>query len=179
MEIQLQNKLESNIAGLLNNEGKTFTIPKKSFLRFFSSKKERTFALRYSVLGVLDLLTGQYLKLQFDREKLKSNPISESNTVVSVNNDRVAKIVAIAWLNDLCYLPILPIVFGFTNWPLIWIVSRYFKMRLNSSKLFEIMIMVREMMNTEDFINSIVLMTGIQRTTEPKAGTIEEKAMEA
>lgn len=178
MEIDLQKQLESKVASLLTNEGKSFSVPSRSILRYLSKKKERTFTLSHSCLGTLDLLTYQYLKIDFDRDKLKANPIAESNVVVSANNKRMAKIVAIAWLNGLCYLPILPIVFHFTNWPLIWIFSRYFHSRLTSSRLFDITIAIREQMNTEDFINSIVLMTGIQRTTEPKADPIEEKTRE-
>jgi len=173
-EIQ-QKELEQSIINMLLDRGMEFNLPKRSILRHFSKNKERTFTLQESYLGTLDLLTDQYLKIDIVEKSLQDNVFLESDRVVKVNHKRTARIVAIAWLNRYCYVPVIPFVWGFYNYPLIWLVSKYFHTRLKPSKLLKITTIIRQLMNTADFILSIRLMVAIQRTSQPKASLVEEK----
>ncbi|WP_448104740.1 hypothetical protein [Pedobacter panaciterrae] len=173
-EIQ-QKELEQNIINILLDRGMEFNVPKRSILRHFSKKKERTFVLHESFLGTLDLLTDQYLKLEINEKALQENVFLESDRIIKMNNKRAARIVAIAWLNKFCYVPVIPLVWGFHNYALIWLASNYFQLRLKPSKLLKITTIIRQLMNSADFTLSIRLMMAIQRTSQPKADLVEEK----
>ena len=143
MTEQQKLELEQKEAANLINKGVTFKIGKKDYL------------MKELKGGTLDLISEIAVNIQIDEEALKENPIGESKQISKKASMACAKILAYAVLND--------------KWKI-----RFFSRRLASkilwqykpSQLLKAAILIAEMSNYADFINSIRLIAGV-RTAKP------------
>jgi hypothetical protein len=156
-------KAEQSELDLLLEKGMVFKVPKRSILRYFSKEKERLFTIKHLYAGTLDRLSNEAIKIDYNLESIKAQPILEGKRLAARHTRTVARIVAIAVLNGRWKIKL------FTR-PLL----RYFCWRLTSKKLKELASIIVMMGNYEDFISSIILMSAT-RTTVPKVDVIEKK----
>lgn len=161
----------------LIHKGLAFTVEKKGLSKILSRKKEKEFILQEFTLGVLDLLSAEFIQLQIDDEKLNENPIAFTNELINSHSKRMARIIAIAVLGTSCVVWENPLKWAY-NHVLILKYTRYFYKRIKPSKMIQIVQIIRELMNLGDFISSIRLMSGVARTTLPKADLIEQSEKE-
>lgn len=130
---------------LMIDRGVEFTIEKRSIFKFIG-KKERKFKIYQPYLGTLDLLSAEFIQIDFDEERLKADGLSESKLLASRSCKILANILAIAVLNSKVK------VFFFKR-----ILANYFLWRVTPKKMLELSMVINYMMNLEGFINSIRL----------------------
>ena len=146
--------LEREELDLMVDKGVKFTVKKRSILRLIGSP-EREFTIYQPYLGTLDLLSHEFLKIEFDEEKLRTDGLSESKRLASKAAKVLADILAIAVLSDKWKIKLFK--------PFL---SQYFLWRVTPSKMLELSMIINIMMNLEGFINSIRL-NAIHRTANP------------
>ncbi|WP_262246956.1 hypothetical protein [Parapedobacter soli] len=163
---------QRNIDSLIG-KGMDFEVETRGLERWI--RKKRVFTITEPYTGTLDLLADEFIKMEIDTDALDANPIQESNRIVHRSARRMARIVAITVLNGRCWVEVTPYR-GFVNRPLINRYTNYFLRRVKPSKLNQLALIIRQLMNAGDFINSIRWISGaMPRTTNPKAGLVEEK----
>lgn len=112
--------------------------------------------IREPYLGTLDRLVDVFIKMDGIQMPSGDSVIPESNKIIKKHQKYVHKAVAIAILNG-------PLKIFFLTRLLTW----YLRWKIKPSMLFDITRIIRQIMNASDFISSIRLMSGIQRTTQP------------
>lgn len=148
-------RAERNELDILIDRGMYFTVPMRSLLKYFSKTKERTLIIRAPFVHTQDRLSREFIDMDFSEEALQANPLGESKRLVAKNALRFARIVAIAILNRRWKINLLG--------PLL---AHYLADRITSAKLLQIVLIINQISNTGDFINSIRL-TFASRTTIP------------
>lgn len=151
----------AELDGLIEN-GLKFTVPRRSIWRRIG-KPERTFVIRQPYLGTLDRLSVEFLQMGFDEDMLKADTMNEARRLTAENANRCARIVAIAVLNS--------------QWKIKWLtglLARYFRWRITPQKLLNLTVIINQVSNVGDFINSIRFLSATPRTTAPSR--IEKKA---
>ena len=146
--------LEREELDLMVDKGVNFTVKKRSILRFIG-RPERGFTIYQPYLGTLDLLSREFLKIEFDEEKLQTDGLSESKRLGSKAAKVLADILAIAVLSDKWKIRLFKKA-----------LSSYFLWRVTPSKMLELSMIINIMMNLEGFINSIRL-NAIHKTANP------------
>lgn len=137
---------------------KGFIVKTKSIsvLRFF--KKTRNWKVKRVPLGLMDLQSELFLKLQADEEKVYSESIIERNneTVNSVSrNAKIsAEIIAISVLGTKLKISL------FRKW-----LTNYFFWRVNSKDLYNFTISLYKMNDYQNFMTSIILLKA-KRTSQ-------------
>lgn len=122
-------------------------------VKFKLGKKE--YILKEFYAGTLDRLSAIFIEMQIDEDLLKENPIGESVRITNKSAKLCAKALAIAILNN--------------RWKLMFLVpfmTRKILWSLTPSKLAHVSVLIMQMSNYGDFMNSIRLIAGI-RTTKP------------
>lgn len=168
---ELLEKEQEQINSLLD-KGVDFTIPTKGFLERLRYGKERTFSIHELCYGALDLISAELIHIQLDEDSLEKNPIAESNKIIQEAAKIECKIIAIAILNKNCAIQ----VGGHytINYKRINRLAKYLLWRMQPSMRYKLSLIIRQLMNAGDFINSIRLTSGtIKRTTEPPASLVE------
>jgi len=145
---------EKSELDVMIDKGVEFKIPKRSIFRFLG-KKERTFTINQPYLGTLDLLSAEFIKIDFDEERLKNDGLSESKLLASRSCKVLANILAISVLNSKIKIRLFK-----------WILSNYFLWRVTPKKMLDLSLVINYMMNLEGFINSIRL-NAVNRTASP------------
>jgi hypothetical protein len=140
---------------LLNNNGMFFSVNKR-FTGWLSKKKTREFTIKSFPLGVMDRLSGEYIRLDLDEELININPLYEAKVLTKKNALRCARIVAIAVLSN-------SPLYAF----LVTFLTGYFYMRVTPKQLFQLTGIINGMANYKDFINSIRYLR-TQTTTKPQ-----------
>ncbi|GAB3959019.1 hypothetical protein GCM10028805_54330 [Spirosoma harenae] len=139
----------------LIQNGLTFSIPKKSLLRFFG-KPERTFTIKQPFLGTLEKICNVGCEMVYSDEDLDANPLLESKRLTRESAKKCARVIAIAilngWVNIFLFAPLL---------------SRYLLWRLSPSDLIYLTMMVSQISNFGDFISAVRLLSAAYRTTQP------------
>lgn len=153
-------------ADLLLDKGVKFDVEKKSFLRHFSKKKNRTFTIKQPYLGTLDHLSALFLEMKINEMDIEADPNGESKRLVNRSSKSCARVVAVAVLNSKWGIRL------FTN-----IYAAYFMWRVTPKKMWQLAVITNQMCNLGDFTNSIRLMSGA-RTMKPKVESLVEKANE-
>jgi len=159
-------KAELNESQNLIERGVEFTTPKKSILKYFSKQKERKFVIRQPYIGALDLMCYEFLQTEIDEQLLQGDPLSEAKKLTAKSAKRLAAIVAIAVLDSWWKIKLFK-----------GILTTYFLWRITPKKLLDIALIINQMCNFADFINSTRLMS-VTRTTIPTPTTpnqVEEK----
>lgn len=166
--------------GSLVDRGIEFSIPAKGFWERLIYGKERKFEITQLCFGALDLITEEMLFIKIDEEKVKEFPLQEADRLVREHADRIARVIAIAILNDACvrttgYRKGNP-TYSRVDRAKINSLAGFFRWRLSSKQSLEIAFIIRQLMNTGDFMSSIRLISGsIRRTTQPIADLVEDK----
>lgn len=178
MDTTIEKEL-TQIDSLLER-GIEFQVPTKSFAERLIYGKNRKFEIAQLCFGALDLVTNELLHINIDDEAVKNSPLEEADRLASENAYRLSRIVAIAVLNDKLVTAKGfnggNIVFTKPNLKKIDRLAKYFMWRLNSQTMLQITLIVRQLMNSADFMNSIRLIKGtIRRTTQPAADLVEEE----
>ena len=155
---------EKNEIDILIDRGVSFKTPKRSLLRYLSKKKEREFRIKQPYAGTLDILSGIFLKMEFDEEALSADPLGESKRLAAKSAKLCAKVVAIAVLNDKTMIRLF-----------FRIMTRYFLWRITPSTMLQLALIINQMCNFRDFTSSIRLMSGT-RTTKPNPIEQNKKA---
>lgn len=147
---------ERSQQAVLLEKGLTFTTPIRSLLRYVSKNGQRTWLLKQPYLGTLDYLSAEYIDMDLSEARIKEEALPEARRLVHHNARRMARIVAIAWLNDRWGIKLLT-----------GVVSTYLRWRLTPQTLYQLALIIQELSNHMDFINSIRLMAVATRTTTP------------
>lgn len=163
----------------LVDRGVKFAVPTKGWLERRIYGENRKFEVSQLCFGALDLITEEMLEIKIDEEKVKEYPMQESDRLVREHADRVARVIAIAVLNADCVKHT-----GFKNGnptysrpnrKRINSLANYFRWRMTAQQSLEVAFIIRQLMNTGDFMSSIRLISGsIKRTTQPIADLVEE-----
>lgn len=135
--------LEANEAASLVEKGVKFTVGKSEY------------EIKEFYAGTLDILANIFIEMQFDEEKLSENPIAESKYITKKSAKLCAKALAIAVLNN--------------RWKIKWLtpfLAKKFLWTITPTRLMKASIIIAQMSNFGDFINSIRLIAG-SRTTKP------------
>lgn len=151
----------AELDGLIE-KGLSFTVPRRSIWRRFG-KPERTFVIQQPYLGTLDRLSVEFLKMGFDQTALEADPMNEARRLTAENANRCARIVAIAVLNS--------------RWKIKWLtglLAYYLRWRITPQKMLNLTMLINQISNVADFINSIRFLSATPRTTAPNR--IEKKA---
>jgi hypothetical protein len=146
--------LEREELDLMIDKGVEFTVKKRSILQFIGSP-ERKFIIRQPYLGTLDLLSREFLQIEFDEQKLQADGLSESKKLASKASKVLANILAISVLSS-----------SWKIWLFLPLLSKYFLWRVTPSKMLELSLIINYMMNLEGFINSIRL-NAVNKTASP------------
>ncbi|MVM35259.1 hypothetical protein GO755_34880 [Spirosoma sp. HMF4905] len=144
----------------LIEKGAFFTTPKQSLLRFWGSE-ERRFTIKPFFLGTIDRLGAEFFDMGFSEAAIDADPFGESKRLASQNAKRCARVVAIAILNR--------------KWPIKFLtpfLANYLLWRVTPNKLWQLTLIINQMMNLGDFTNSIRYLQ-VTRTTAP--ALVEEK----
>lgn len=151
----MASKAEEKAIDAMLDRGVKISIPERSLFAYFG-KKERSFTIRQSYLGTLLEISRVALKLDYDEKAISEAAFTESKQLAKRHSKNMALIAAIAILNSR---------WGIRLWkrPL----ANYLFWRLTPQKLVQLSIVVMQMNNISDFINSIRLMSGV-RLTAPK-----------
>jgi hypothetical protein len=149
------HKAEQHEADVLINRGIQFTVPKRSILRHFSRKKQRTFTIQQPYLGTLDVLSRVFLSIGFDETMLAENALAGAKRITAESARKCALAVAISVLNSKWKIRL------FAR-----LMAGYFLWRIQPSKLVQLAIYINQINNLGDFISSIRLMSAT-RTTAP------------
>lgn len=147
-----QNKLEQQEAASLVDKGVSFKIGKRAYV------------MKELCGGTLDLISEVSLHIQLDDDKLKENPIGESKEIGKKATKKLALILAYAILNN--------------KWKIRFFapfLARKILWKFTPSQLLKAAVVLTEMCNYADFINSIRLIAGV-RTTKPNLIEEEPKA---
>lgn len=170
-------EVEQRAIDVLIDKGVKFDVPRQGIFRLFYRNKNREFTIHEPYTGTMDLLADCFIKLELDEDALKENPTSEANHIIKKSTRLTARIVAIAVLNRRCYTMtnLSTGAKGFYNHSLIESYANYFFWHLKPSKLAQLAIIIKYINNAGDFISSIRSMSGIIRTTQPKADLVEVK----
>jgi hypothetical protein len=148
-------QLEESELDTLIEQGVTFTIPKRSLLRYLG-KPERTFLLRQPYLRTLDRLSKEWIKIDVSLDKLREDFVAEGKQMALQHAIRYSRIIAISYLNSEWKIRL----FG-------WLVAYYFSCRITPQKLLSLTLLINETSNLVDFINSTRLMSANRATTTP------------
>lgn len=119
------------------------------------------FKISQSYLGTLLHISREYLKISIDEEQIENEAYRGSFMLVPENARRVAKIVALAVLNNRIKIALFA-----------GILSKYLLWKLTPEKLFGVMGMILVLNNTASFTNSIRLIHTF-RIMQPKDELIE------
>lgn len=152
----MANATEQKAVDTMLHRGVEVSIPKRSLLRYIG-KSERTFIIRQSYLGTLYEISRIALKLEYDEKLIAESAFTESKQLAIRHCKNMALICAIAILNSIWSIRLFSGIF-----------SRYLLWRITPEKLAKLSIVVMQMNNISDFINSIRLMSGV-RLTAPKS----------
>lgn len=157
-------KAEKNELNVLIDKGFKFNIPKFWPLSL-SKNKEFTFVIKEPYLGTLDHLSGVSIDLQFNEDDIKEDPWGESKRLAKDHVFKLAKVIAIAYLNNAILIRL------FSN-----LLAFFFKWTVKPSKLYAYATYMNVISNFGDFTNSIRLISA-SRTTLPtkKANRVEQK----
>lgn len=142
----------------LLDKGLEFEVPRTLF---GFNRKPRKFTIRQPYLGTMDELSEILLTMDMDEETLKANPMEEGRKLAYKNARKMARVVAIAVLNNRIGIKL------FSG-----ILASYFAWKVTPSKLFQLAMIINTITNVADFTNSIRLLS-LVRTTAPKAPRIE------
>ncbi len=123
------------------------------------------YRFREPYLETLDYLAKVCLKMEFDEEKIHSNPTVELNRLKGRNLKLLAQWVAIFYLERAWRIRL----FG-------WFYTRLFLKKIKPTKMLEIASELRILENDPAFINSTRLIAQMPRTSEPKAELVEKEA---
>lgn len=146
---------EQKAVDTMLQRGIKVSIPKRSILRYVG-KKDRTFTIRQSYLGTLYEISRVALRLDYDEKRIAKNAFGESKALAKKHARDMALICAIAILNSKWRIRLL-------SWPL----SLYLFWRITPELLAKLSLMVMQLNNISDFINSIRLMSAA-RLSAPK-----------
>jgi hypothetical protein len=147
---------EKKAADTLLHTGAEIKIYKRSVLRFIG-KKERTITIHQSFLGTLYEISRLALQMNFDESKVQSDPWYESKVLAEKHARTVSTVLAIAILNSKWKIRLFK-----------KLLANYLYWHLTPENLFKIVIVVSELNNVADFINSIRSVRG-WRITQPKS----------
>ncbi len=159
--------MEINELNLLINQGFTFQVthrrPRGVLKREIIDVTE-SFTVKEPTLAVLDLLSAEYIKIDFDAEKFgQSNAqVADLKQYVSMNIGTFAKIVAIAVLGEDFFLK------GNKELDRLSLLLMH---SITPSKLYQVVLAIHAGSNYSDFLNSMRLMSA--RTSSPKGDRIE------
>lgn len=129
----------------------------------------KKYLIKQPTLGVLHLLSSVFVEMTIDEEKLKNDPIAASRRMVLESAELCAKAVAIAVLGIRCvrsYGHPNFFVVKQTRYKLIKRWTNFFLLHLTPESLANFMLIINQMGNYGDFINSIRWMSGA-RVTAP------------
>lgn len=175
MDLSERLNAERKEYDLLLNKGVEFSIPveyikkekikRKGVFSFLPAKykkvklfKDKTFFIKQPVLRVLDRLSKEFLKLEFDINIDTANPMQFNKAVIPLVREKasvLAKIVAIAVLG-----------MEYKNDKKLKEYTELFYNSLTPSKLVEIALLINTIGNLVDFTNSIRLLAPL-RTAIP------------
>ncbi len=141
----------------LINRGLNFTVDRTGLFR----RKPRTFHIKQLFLGTMDLVSEAFAKMEIDEVALAEDPIAEGRRLEHLHAREMARIVALAVLNDKWKISLFARFY-----------TSYFLWRINPSKLYQLAMIINTLSNTPDFVNSIRLLS-IVRTAPPKADRVE------
>jgi len=159
-------KAEKEELDVLTGVGVKFRVPKSKLFAFFSKEKFRTFYIHRPPVGVMDLLSREYIKIEINEEYISKDPIQASQKIVAANAMTIAKIVAIAVLGKKSFVPFLSYITGARNLILIYFLTNYFAQKIDSDYLKKLTVIIINQTNLKDFIDSSRLLS-ISRTTMP------------
>lgn len=157
-------KAEKLEADILIDRGMEFTTEKKSLLKYFSKKKQRTWLIKEPYAGTLDYITSVAVQINFDEVEINKDPLTESKRLVHQHIHKCAEIIAIAVLNSKWRIKLFK-----------RIMTHYFLWRVTPSKLKDLASIISLMMNLKDFMISIRLTSAV-RTTKPNLIEQDKKA---
>ena len=141
----------------LINRGLNFTVDRTGLFR----RKPRAFHIKQLFLGTMDLVSEAFAKMEIDEVALAEDPIAEGRRLEHLHAREMARIVALAVLNDKWKIRLFARFY-----------TSYFLWRINPSKLYQLAMIINTLSNTPDFVNSIRLLS-IVRTAPPKADRVE------
>lgn len=130
----------------------------------------RKFTIEEPTLSTLDRLSAEWIELTIDETALKSDDaMAKARTMAHEHSIRCARIVAIAALGvDRLKCSIKG---GFPHWvedtEKLDKLTELFARQIKPSRLHQFAVLVNSMSNMGDFMNSIRLMSTIDRTTTP------------
>lgn len=150
----MDQSVETRAIDAMLQRGVKIELPERTLLRYLG-KKTQSFTIRQSYLGTLYEISRIALKLDYS-EKILEVPFTESKQLVVKHVRNMAMIAAIAILNSKWKIRLFS---RFLARQLLW--------SLTPEKLSRLAIVVMQMNNIQDFINSIRLMSAI-RLTAPK-----------
>lgn len=162
-----KKELEVNELNLLINKGFTFEVirrkPRGLFKREIIDISE-SFTIKEPTLAVLDLLSAEYIKIDFDPESFNQSKhkVADLKELVISNLETFARIVAIAVLGEDYFIK------GDNE---LRRLSLLFMHSITPTKLYQIVLAIHAGANYSDFLNSMRLMS--VRTTSPKSDRIE------
>lgn len=153
------------------NQGLAFWVPKRSLLKYLPGgevdklgRKVRTFTFYKPYLNTMDLMSDIKLEIVINLARLQEgDTVRYKNEVIRKNAKLMGKLIAYGVLNNAWKIKLFGGLFG-----------RYFAGRLDSEKLHDLCKLIEELEDAGNFINSTVLVAGMQRTTEPIAEQIEK-----
>jgi len=117
---------------------------------------KRKFTISQSYLGTIFTISHIAITMGIDEEKIKDNPIGESRDIAVSHAKKMARIVAIAILNNKWKIRLFESV-----------LANFLFWKLTPGELRNISETVMTLNNMGDFMNSIRLISG-RRMTEPK-----------
>lgn len=162
-------QLEREEIALMIEKGVEFEIERKSIFRFLpkflGGSKTRKFSINQPYLGTLMLLSAEFLKLDFNEDKIREEGISEVKRLATVSCRPLANIVAISVLSSKWKITLFKSL-----------LATYFLWRLKPSKMLELSLVINYMMNLEGFTTSIRLNAIMKIATPPSQ--IEEALQE-
>ena len=141
----------------LINRGLNLTVDRTGLFR----RKPRAFHIKQLFLGTMDLVSEAFAKMEIDEVALAEDPIAEGRRLEHLHAREMARIVALAVLNDKWKIRLFARFY-----------TSYFLWRINPSKLYQLAMIINTLSNTPDFVNSIRLLS-IVRTAPPKADRVE------
>lgn len=155
MEIgQFLNSTESE---RLLDKGVFFEVDRPFILGGFLKKSKKIkFTIKEFYLGTLDFIDGQAEKLEFDEEKLESDPLNAIRENAKSNRKHCLKIVSYAILNS-----------KFKIWAFSGLLTILLRSTLKPSDLFKLAVICVQLSNYRDFMSAIRLLQNV-RTTAPK-----------
>ena len=139
-------KIENEVTrAMLLEKGVKFTIPVRGLFARLTGKKERSFCMYQSYLGTLLHLHKVYTSIQIDEQAMDGLSWMNEGKKSYRHARKLAKIVAIAYLNSRWKIRLLS---GFYTW--------YFLYRITPEKMLGLVKMIIvDMNNMQDFIVSI------------------------